>query len=40
MELMDAYRNLISELESSDKEIVRTFFRRINQLSGQDKRQK
>ena len=38
--LMDAYRNLIGELESSDKEIVRTFFRRINQLSEQDKRKK
>jgi molybdate transport system regulatory protein len=35
--LMDAYRNLISELELSDKEIVRTFFRRLNKISEQDK---
>jgi molybdate transport repressor ModE-like protein len=30
--LVDAYRSLIIDLESSDKEIVRTFFRRINQI--------
>jgi molybdate transport repressor ModE-like protein len=31
--LVEAYKNLIIELESSDKEIVRTFFRRINQIT-------
>jgi molybdate transport system regulatory protein len=31
--LMEAYRNLIGELDLSDKEIVRTFFRRINQIT-------
>lgn len=30
--LIEAYKNMTGELESSDKEIIRTFFRRINQL--------
>ena len=36
--LIEAYKNMTGELESSDKEIIRTFFRNINQLK--DKRQK
>jgi molybdate transport system regulatory protein len=32
-ELLEAYQNLISELESSDREAVRTFFRRINHMN-------
>jgi molybdate transport repressor ModE-like protein len=31
-ELLDAYTTLISDLESSDKDVIRTFFRRINDL--------
>lgn len=30
--LIEAYKNLISQLEASDKEIIRTFFKKINQL--------
>jgi molybdate transport system regulatory protein len=32
-ELLDAYRNLIKDLESTDKEVIRTFFRRINDIT-------
>jgi molybdate transport system regulatory protein len=31
-ELLDAYTTLISDLESSGKEVIRTFFRKINDL--------
>lgn len=31
-ELLDAYRELVSGLESSDRDIIRHFFRRINQI--------
>ena len=32
-ELIDAYRNLTDDLEASDKEIIKTFFRKINQMT-------
>ncbi|MGD0581746.1 MAG: LysR family transcriptional regulator [Bacteroidales bacterium] len=32
-ELIDAYRSLIDDLEASDKEIIKTFFRKINQMT-------
>jgi molybdate transport system regulatory protein len=33
LELMDAYRKLVSELQSTDKEAVKTFFRKLNHIS-------
>jgi len=33
-ELMTAYRKLLSELESTDKESVRAFFRSLNHITG------
>jgi molybdate transport repressor ModE-like protein len=32
-ELLDAYQKLVSDLESTDREAIRTFFRRINHIS-------
>jgi molybdate transport system regulatory protein len=32
-ELIDAYQKLVSELESTDRESIRTFFRRINHIT-------
>jgi molybdate transport system regulatory protein len=36
LELMDAYRKLVSELESTDKEAVKAFFRRLNHISAKE----
>lgn len=33
-ELLDAYSDLVKDLESTDKEVIRTFFRRINDITG------
>jgi len=32
-ELLDAYSDLVKDLESTDKEVIRTFFRRINDIT-------
>jgi molybdate transport repressor ModE-like protein len=32
-ELLDAYQKLLAELESTDREAVRSFFRKINHLT-------
>jgi len=32
-ELLDAYQKLVSDLESTDREAIRTFFRRINHIT-------
>jgi molybdate transport system regulatory protein len=32
-ELIDAYQKLVTDLESTDREAIRTFFRRINHIS-------
>lgn len=32
-ELLNAYSDLVKDLESTDKEVIRTFFRRINDIT-------
>jgi molybdate transport repressor ModE-like protein len=32
-ELLDAYQKLVSDLESTDREAIRTFFKRINHIT-------